>query len=32
MSEMRVFITSISSYGHLQPLLPLAKVLADAAD
>jgi UDP:flavonoid glycosyltransferase YjiC (YdhE family) len=27
---MRVLITSVSAYGHLQPLLPLAKALADA--
>ncbi|HEX6109497.1 MAG TPA: glycosyltransferase [Ktedonobacteraceae bacterium] len=27
---MRVLITSISGYGHLQPLLPLAKALSDA--
>jgi UDP:flavonoid glycosyltransferase YjiC (YdhE family) len=27
---MRVLITSISGYGHLQPLLPLAKSLSDA--
>jgi UDP:flavonoid glycosyltransferase YjiC (YdhE family) len=27
---MRVLITSISGYGHLQPLLPLAKALAEA--
>ena len=27
---MRVLITSISAYGHLQPLLPLAKALSDA--
>jgi UDP:flavonoid glycosyltransferase YjiC (YdhE family) len=27
---MRVLITSFSAYGHLQPLLPLAKALADA--
>ncbi|HEV2582443.1 MAG TPA: nucleotide disphospho-sugar-binding domain-containing protein, partial [Ktedonobacteraceae bacterium] len=27
---MRVLITSIAAYGHLQPLLPLAKALADA--
>jgi UDP:flavonoid glycosyltransferase YjiC (YdhE family) len=27
---MRVLITSVSGYGHLQPLLPLASALADA--
>ncbi|GAC1356032.1 MAG: glycosyltransferase [Ktedonobacteraceae bacterium] len=27
---MRVLITSVSGYGHLQPLLPLASPLADA--
>jgi UDP:flavonoid glycosyltransferase YjiC (YdhE family) len=27
---MRVLITSISAYGHLQPLLPLAQALVDA--
>ncbi len=27
---MRVLITSVSGYGHLQPLLPLARALADA--
>jgi UDP:flavonoid glycosyltransferase YjiC (YdhE family) len=27
---MRILITSISGYGHLQPLLPLAKALIDA--
>ena len=27
---MRVLITSVSAYGHLQPLLPLAKALAEA--
>lgn len=27
---MRVLITCVSAYGHLQPLLPLAKALADA--
>lgn len=27
---MRVLITSVSGYGHLQPLLPLAKALSDA--
>src|ERR1700736_5073280 len=27
---MRVLITSVSGYGHLQPLLPLAKALAEA--
>jgi UDP:flavonoid glycosyltransferase YjiC (YdhE family) len=27
---MRVLITSVSAYGHLQPLLPLAKALVDA--
>src|SRR2546427_8433646 len=27
---MRVLITSIAGYGHLQPLIPLAKALADA--
>ncbi len=27
---MRVLITSVSAYGHLQPLLPIAKALADA--
>ena len=27
---MRVLIASVSAYGHLQPLLPLAKALADA--
>jgi hypothetical protein len=27
---MRVLITSVSAYGHLQPLLPLAKALTDA--
>jgi UDP:flavonoid glycosyltransferase YjiC (YdhE family) len=27
---MRVLITSVSGYGHLQPLLPLAKALVDA--
>ncbi len=27
---MRVLITSVSDYGHLQPLLPLAKALAEA--
>ena len=27
---MRVLITSISGYGHLQPLLPLANALVDA--
>jgi UDP:flavonoid glycosyltransferase YjiC (YdhE family) len=27
---MRVLITSISGYGHLQPLLPLAKALVEA--
>jgi UDP:flavonoid glycosyltransferase YjiC (YdhE family) len=27
---MRVLITAVSGYGHLQPLLPLAKALLDA--
>ena len=27
---MRVLITSISGYGHLQPLLPLENALSDA--
>ena len=27
---MRVLITSVSAYGHLQPLLPLAKALVEA--
>jgi len=27
---MCVLITSVSAYGHLQPLLPLAKALAEA--
>ena len=27
---MRVLIASVSAYGHLQPLLPMAKALADA--
>jgi UDP:flavonoid glycosyltransferase YjiC (YdhE family) len=27
---MRVLVTCISAYGHLQPLLPLAQALADA--
>ena len=27
---MRVLIATISAYGHLQPLLPLAKALVDA--
>ena len=27
---MRVLIASVSAYGHLQPLLPIAKALADA--
>jgi UDP:flavonoid glycosyltransferase YjiC (YdhE family) len=26
---MRVLLTTVSAYGHLQPLLPLAKALAD---
>src|SRR5712691_10307129 len=28
--SMRVLITSLSGYGHLQPLLPLANALSDA--
>lgn len=27
---MRVLITCVSAYGHLQPMIPLAKALADA--
>src|SRR5579859_7694013 len=27
---MRVLVTCISAYGHLQPLLPLAQALVDA--
>src|SRR5581483_7117436 len=27
---MRVLVTCVSAYGHLQPLLPLAKALAGA--
>ena len=27
---MRVLISSVSAYGHLQPLIPLAKALSDA--
>jgi UDP:flavonoid glycosyltransferase YjiC (YdhE family) len=27
---MRVLITAVSGYGHLQPLLPLANALVDA--
>jgi hypothetical protein len=27
---MRVLITSVSAYGHLQPLIPLAKALVEA--
>lgn len=28
---MRVLITSVTGYGHLQPLLPLAKALSDTS-
>ena len=27
---MRVLVTSVSAYGHLQPLIPLAKALVEA--
>ena len=27
---MRILITSVSAYGHLQPLVPLAKALVEA--
>lgn len=30
MNKMRVLITTVAAYGHFQPLIPLAKALADA--